>query len=113
MSAITIRLFVVIIRFKNSHAIFKFPALVLHGDKKEELKHHCDMCQRKFAEKRMLLLHLEAVHKKVKPYLCNYCGNSFASKSTLNLHIRKHTAIIKLNIPNFHKFSYIEKYAIT
>ncbi|MCL4135876.1 UNVERIFIED_CONTAM: hypothetical protein GTU68_045972 [Idotea baltica] len=49
------------------------------------------MCQRKFAEKRMLLLHLEAVHKKVKPYLCNYCGNSFASKSTLNLHIRKHT----------------------
>lgn len=49
------------------------------------------MCKRKFAEKRMLLLHLEAVHKKVKPYLCNYCGKNFASKSTLNLHIRKHT----------------------
>ncbi len=36
----------------------------------------CTVCERTFKEKRLLKLHMAAVHEKLKPHLCNFCGYS-------------------------------------
>ncbi|KAF4521573.1 hypothetical protein B566_EDAN001293 [Ephemera danica] len=51
----------------------------------------CDVCFRHFADKRLLRLHKDTVHEKIRPFLCNYCGYSASSRSTLKMHMRQHT----------------------
>lgn len=51
----------------------------------------CDICGRKYADRRMLRMHKDTVHSKLRPYLCNYCGYSASSRSTLKMHMRQHT----------------------
>lgn len=51
----------------------------------------CDICHRYFSDKRMLRVHKDTVHNKLRPYLCNYCGYAASCRSTLKMHIRQHT----------------------
>ncbi|XP_067120516.1 uncharacterized protein [Centruroides vittatus] len=51
----------------------------------------CHICHRHFSDKRMLRLHLDTVHNKIRPFLCNYCGYTASCKSTLKMHMRQHT----------------------
>lgn len=51
----------------------------------------CCTCGKFFAEKRMLKVHIEAVHEKRKPFACNYCSYKSATNGALKLHLRLHT----------------------
>jgi len=51
----------------------------------------CDVCGRAFTNPRMLRIHKDNVHGKLRPHLCNFCGYSASSRSTLKMHMRLHT----------------------
>ena len=36
-------------------------------------KFACDNCDKKFTEKKSLLLHKTTIHEGIKPYKCDYC----------------------------------------
>ena len=59
----------------------------------------CDVCNKLFTDKRMLKVHKESVHMKIRPYLCNFCGYSASSRSSLKMHTRQHTGRIVTLIP--------------
>uniref|UniRef100_A0A1B6DZT1 C2H2-type domain-containing protein n=2 Tax=Clastoptera arizonana TaxID=38151 RepID=A0A1B6DZT1_9HEMI len=51
----------------------------------------CKICNRTFAEKRVVRQHIETVHNKMKNFLCSCCGHTASSRSALRMHIRQHT----------------------
>jgi KRAB domain-containing zinc finger protein len=51
----------------------------------------CDVCGRTFTNSRMLRVHKDNVHGKLRPHLCNFCVYSASSRSTLKMHMRLHT----------------------
>lgn len=64
---------------------------IVHRMKPAELQHQCEVCQRTFADRRQLRVHMSSVHHKIKPFSCNYCGYKAASNGALRLHVRQHT----------------------
>ncbi|XP_046385375.1 uncharacterized protein LOC124155522 isoform X2 [Ischnura elegans] len=60
---------------------------------KQRIMHcgECEVCHRSFSDRRMLRLHRDTVHHKLRPYLCNFCGYAASSRSTLKMHMRQHT----------------------
>lgn len=75
--------------FKNSKQLRNHK--ITHKEKTDKLTHKCDICTKVFYDRRQLRIHMDRVHKKIKPFLCNYCGYKGSSKSALKLHIRQHT----------------------
>ncbi|KAJ8978825.1 hypothetical protein NQ317_018916 [Molorchus minor] len=75
--------------FKNSKQLRNHK--MTHRSKTEKLMHICDVCLRCFTDRRQLKVHMDVVHKKIRPYLCNYCGYKGSSRSSLKMHIRQHT----------------------
>lgn len=67
---------------------------ILHKDKSRDLSLYCDVCKRPYFDKRQLRLHMDSVHKKLKPYLCNFCGYKGTTKHSLKMHTRQHTGYI-------------------
>ncbi|XP_068632186.1 zinc finger protein 93-like [Battus philenor] len=55
----------------------------IHGSKYFQ----CDLCQRKFNSKKMIILHMD-YHNKNSPLLCLYCDREFYFKSMLNKHVK-------------------------
>ena len=51
-------------------------------------KFACDNCDKKFTEKKSLLLHKTTIHEGIKPYKCDYCEKSFGSSFNLDRHDR-------------------------
>lgn len=62
-----------------------------HTEKSKKVVHTCEVCNKTFFDKRQMKVHMDGVHKKIKPFLCSYCGYKGASKSALKMHIRQHT----------------------
>lgn len=75
--------------FKNAKQLRNHK--MVHKEKTPKAVHVCDMCNKSFCNRRQLKLHVDGVHKKLKPFLCSYCGYKGASKSVLKMHIRQHT----------------------
>lgn len=75
--------------FKNSKQLRNHK--MTHKNKTEKLLHICEVCSKTFTDRRQLKVHLDVVHKKIRPYLCNYCGYKGSSRSSLKMHIRQHT----------------------
>ena len=61
------------------------------NDDEDEGEAKCELCERSFRERRRLKLHVESVHKKLRPFLCSICGHGSSTKSNLKLHMRKHS----------------------
>lgn len=59
--------------------------------KKTKQVHSCEICGKTFNEPRPLKIHMNMVHKKLRPYVCSDCGHSAASRSALRTHMRSHT----------------------
>lgn len=75
--------------FKNSKQLRNHK--MTHKNKTEKLLHICEVCSKTFTDRRQLKVHMDVVHKKIRPYLCNYCGYKGSSRSSLKMHIRQHT----------------------
>lgn len=58
---------------------------------KSESKNVCELCSKIFVDPRAVRLHMNQVHKKMRPYLCSSCGYHSASRGALRTHIRSHT----------------------
>ncbi|GBN18682.1 hypothetical protein AVEN_89422-1 [Araneus ventricosus] len=50
----------------------------------------CDICGKKFCQKRLLKKHSHT-HTRVKPYSCHECGKGFSQRRNLNRHYQTHT----------------------
>lgn len=74
---------------------------ITHRDKSEKLTHICEICSKSFADRRQLKVHMDVVHKKIRPFLCSYCGYKGSSRSSLKMHIRQHTGIVFFNTSLF------------
>ncbi|XP_057653707.1 oocyte zinc finger protein XlCOF6-like isoform X1 [Diorhabda carinulata] len=75
--------------FKNNKQLRNHK--LTHKEKSLKLTHICDECSKGFSDRRQLRIHLDIVHKKLKPFLCNFCGYKGSSRSSLKMHIRQHT----------------------
>ena len=53
----------------------------------------CVLCGRTFIDRRVLRLHTENVHNKLKLFVCSFCEHAASSRSSLRMHIRQHTGI--------------------
>ncbi|XP_073987182.1 uncharacterized protein isoform X2 [Rhodnius prolixus] len=53
----------------------------------------CISCGRGFTCARLMRLHVQVVHKRLKPYSCYVCGHSAANKSSLRSHLSMHTGL--------------------
>nr|XP_018912773.1 PREDICTED: zinc finger protein 260-like [Bemisia tabaci] len=51
----------------------------------------CKICSKTYADSKCLKKHIQAVHRKMKPYVCNICGHQSAKKAMMQIHIRSHT----------------------
>ncbi|CAN8025050.1 unnamed protein product [Ixodes persulcatus] len=51
----------------------------------------CAECGRCFCKRRLLQLHRNSVHRKLRPFLCSYCGHRASDQSSLKMHLRQHT----------------------
>jgi len=57
----------------------------------------CNMCNKAFAKKHKLKIHIDIVHNNLEPFLCPQCGSGFTHKRKLRIHVEK---IHEGNIPN-------------
>ncbi len=54
--------------------------------KKDETK-RCKICLKRFSGPNKLKIHMDAVHKKLKPFQCSFCQSPFALKAHLKSHV--------------------------
>ncbi len=47
----------------------------------------CTLCDKSFASKQYLSIHINAIHLKLKPFSCTLCDKSFSQKGKLNEHV--------------------------
>eukprot|EP00179_Madagascaria_erythrocladioides_P005754 CAMPEP_0198309914 /NCGR_PEP_ID=MMETSP1450-20131203/2147_1 /TAXON_ID=753684 ORGANISM="Madagascaria erythrocladiodes, Strain CCMP3234" /NCGR_SAMPLE_ID=MMETSP1450 /ASSEMBLY_ACC=CAM_ASM_001115 /LENGTH=257 /DNA_ID=CAMNT_0044012697 /DNA_START=176 /DNA_END=949 /DNA_ORIENTATION=- len=52
------------------------------------LRFNCPECPQKFRQRNHIQLHLNAVHRKLKPFDCPHCDRAFGTGSNLRRHIR-------------------------
>ncbi|XP_018313819.1 transcriptional repressor CTCF-like isoform X1 [Mycetomoellerius zeteki] len=53
--------------------------------------HPCDQCERTFALRQALLLHVQRVHIRARNYKCNECEKNFFNKHDLSKHLSIHS----------------------
>jgi uncharacterized Zn-finger protein len=60
--------------------------------KANEAKIECDLCHRLYSTKGNLKSHIEAIHKRKKPFKCSFenCSKSYSNTSRLTIHQRTH-----------------------
>lgn len=75
--------------FKNSKQLNNHKAT--HKQKNEDSNYFCEYCKKPFNDRRQLKIHIDGVHKKLKPYLCSFCGYKGSTRSSLKSHMRQHT----------------------
>ena len=68
----------------------KNPCKTNEGTEDSEKRHKCDICDRRFSQKHLLVYH-ERTHTGENPYPCTICGKMFRSIANLNSHSRTHT----------------------
>lgn len=61
------------------------------GPEPAKHKRQCDICKRVFATQKCMMVHVEEVHGKNKPFKCSYCGYATSRKAMLISHERTHT----------------------
>ena len=59
--------------------------------KPEELKHACDLCEKRYGRKDHLRRHIQSAHTKERPFICKVCALTFPRKDRLVRHERKHS----------------------
>ncbi|KAL7305583.1 hypothetical protein TKK_0002314 [Trichogramma kaykai] len=67
----------------NEQNIKTYPSKINEGKQRIE----CEICFKKFSTKTTLKIHINSVHKDLKPYHCDVCDKSFTQKFNLRRHI--------------------------
>ena len=65
----------------------------------------CDLCERKFAYKKDMQLHIDTVHGGKKDYTCDVCGMNFTQNPARNLHKR----LVHKKVEKKHKCDFCAK----
>ncbi|XP_065348023.1 zinc finger protein ZFP2-like isoform X1 [Cloeon dipterum] len=60
-----------------------------HSQKKQEVQ--CPECPKIISNIHNLQIHINMVHRKLRPHLCQVCGKSYPCKSSLQFHMTMHT----------------------
>lgn len=63
----------------------------IHTKKVVKKRFECCICCRSFTSTKMIRLHMNTVHNKVKPHLCTFCDYAASNKASLKMHLRQHT----------------------
>ena len=60
-----------------------------HGSSRPDARHECEVCDRKFTEKRSLKRHLSSVHGvgEIQMFPCDVCTRVFKEKHHLKRHM--------------------------
>lgn len=58
---------------------------------KHDKRFVCDICNKRFAQKSQLDVHINAVHYNQRPYVCVLCKKSFKTKGSHDAHMIVHT----------------------
>ncbi|XP_059488301.1 zinc finger protein 271-like [Neocloeon triangulifer] len=58
---------------------------------KEKVSFECPECGKKLCSKFSVKLHVDNIHRKLRPHLCQVCGSSFITAGHLKLHVMMHT----------------------
>ncbi|CAB3382072.1 Hypothetical predicted protein [Cloeon dipterum] len=64
---------------------------LVHPSTREKQLFDCPECGKKLSSKAMMQVHVDNIHKKLKPHLCQVCGKAFGVVSHLKLHMMMHT----------------------
>ncbi|XP_065348024.1 zinc finger protein 883-like isoform X2 [Cloeon dipterum] len=64
---------------------------LVHPSTREKQLFDCPECGKKLSSRAMMQVHVDNIHKKLKPHLCQVCGKAFAVVSHLKLHMMMHT----------------------
>ena len=70
----------------NTEMIVDFMHPIKIESQKDETK-RCKICLKRFSGRNKLKIHMDAVHKKLKPFQCSICQSPFALKAHLKSHV--------------------------
>lgn len=77
--------------FKTSKQLRNHKAIHVEAKRRGGSVESCSECGRRFCKRRLLQLHRDSVHRKLRPFLCSYCGHRASNQSSLKMHLRQHT----------------------
>lgn len=70
---------------------------------KHDKRFVCDICNKRFAQKSQLDVHVNAVHYNQRPYVCILCKKSFKTKGSHDAHMIVHTDTRNYQCPHCDK----------
>lgn len=70
---------------------------------KHDKRFVCDICNKRFAQKSQLDVHINAVHYNQRPYSCVLCNKSFKTKGSHDAHMIVHTDTRNYQCPHCDK----------
>ncbi len=62
---------------------------ILRIHNRDQHKHKCEECNKTFANKTLLQIHVDGVHLKLQKYVCEKCGKGFRVKAYYTTHIEQ------------------------
>lgn len=70
---------------------------------KHDKRFKCEICNKRFAQKSQLDVHVNAVHYNQRPYVCALCQKSFKTKGSHDAHMIVHTDTRNYQCPHCEK----------
>ncbi|XP_044736179.1 zinc finger protein 26-like [Chrysoperla carnea] len=74
-----------------SRGSLKIHKSFVHSEQRNEKKHCCPLCDKKYKLTSHMKAHINAAHKDLRPHACTICSKAFHTRTLLKKHMRYHT----------------------